>query len=231
MPAFRPAALAALAVALGTGAPLAAQPVQGEPVRDPKRAEAIFRARLDSARMRFTAADVKFMQGMIHHHAQAIAMSRWAPTHGASPAVQTLAARIINAQRDEIALMQGWLRDRKQPVPELHDMNGTLMVMGPTGHGDHTGHGGMLMSGMLTDAQMAALDAARGVEFDRLFLTGMIQHHGGATTMVTELFATDGAGNDEAVFKFAADVNVDQTTEIARMQQMLAALPAGPRAK
>ncbi|MCU0647522.1 MAG: DUF305 domain-containing protein [Gemmatimonadaceae bacterium] len=211
-----------LVALLGLGAFRAAfaQPINQQPVRDPKLAEAIFKARLDSARMRFTPADAQFMQGMIHHHAQAVVMSRWAPSHGASPAVRTLAARIINAQQDEIAIMQTWLRDRKQPVPEVMEMNGQLMVHGA----GHEGHD-MQMPGMLTDAQMRELDAARGVEFDRLFLTYMIQHHKGATAMVSTLFSSDGAANDEAVFKFAADVNIDQTTEIVRMQGMLDALP------
>ncbi len=156
------------------------------------------------------------MQGMIHHHAQAITMAEWAPTHGANPSVQTLAARIINAQRDEIATMQQWLRDRRQPVPDPGDMAMT-MPMGGSGHE-------MLMPGMLTGAQMKQLDAARGAEFDRLFLTFMIQHHRGAVSMVKDLFGTYGAGQDEKVFKFASDVNVDQTTEIARMQRMLVML-------
>ncbi len=182
--------------------------------------ERIARAREDSARHRYVQADVDFMSGMIMHHAQAITMSRLAPTHGASPSVRTLAARIINAQQDEIVTMQGWLRDRGLAVPEVHDMGGELMVHG-------AGHEGMgLMPGMLTPAQMTALGAAQGEAFDRLFLTGMIQHHNGAVQMVKQLFATYGAGQDEQVFKFASDVNVDQTTEIARMEKMLAALPA-----
>jgi uncharacterized protein (DUF305 family) len=152
---------------------------------------------------------------MIGHHAQAIIMARMAPTHAASPSVQTLAARIINAQQDEIATMQRWLRDRGQPVPDA--VPGMRMVMNGV---EHT----MLMPGMLTDQQMAQLDAARGSEFDRLFLTYMIQHHTGAISMVSELFGSWGAGQDEIVFKFASDVNVDQTTEIARMQRMLAAV-------
>lgn len=202
---------------------------QGRPERaaapapsDPKALEALYRARLDSARMRFTAADVKFMTDMIHHHAQAVTMSRWAPTHGASRAVQVLAGRIINAQMDEIATMITWLRDRKQPAPMLHDMGGALMVH--SDGGAHDGHAGHRMVGMLTDEEMRVLDAARGADFDRIFLQSMIRHHRGAVTMVEELFATDGAGQDEQVFKFASDVQVDQSTEIARMELMLAAL-------
>lgn len=182
----------------------------------------VIKARADSARLPYIEADVDFMKGMISHHAQAIIMAKWAPTHGASPSVRTLSARIINAQTDEIAIMQNWLRDRRQAVPEAKavpmkmKMNGVEMMM--------------LMPGMLSDEQMKQLDAARGTDFDRLFLTFMIQHHKGAVSMVQDLFATPGAGEDELTFKLASDVNVDQTTEIARMQQMLTAVILGPRA-
>jgi uncharacterized protein (DUF305 family) len=171
---------------------------------------AVTKARADSVRHPYAEADVRFMSGMIHHHAQAIVISRWAPTHGASASVRTLAARIINAQQDEIATLQQWLRDRRQPVPEVHT---TEMTNGA----EH----GMMMPGMLTEAQLKQLDEARGTEFDRLFLTFMIQHHRGALTMVNNLFGSYGAGQDELVFKLASDINVDQTTEIARMERML----------
>ena len=177
---------------------------------------AVAKARADSARLPYTAADIHFMTGMIGHHAQAIKMADWCPSHGASSTLRTLCERIINAQQDEIATMQRWLEDRQQPVPKP-DPNGMTMNMGGM---QHT----MLMPGMLTPEQMQQLDAARGTEFDRLFLTYMIQHHRGALTMVKDLFATPGAGQDELVFKFATDVNVDQTTEIARMERMLAIL-------
>jgi uncharacterized protein (DUF305 family) len=179
----------------------------------------IVQARADSARLPYTAADIHFMSSMIGHHAQAIVMSRWAPTHGASASVRTLAERIINAQQDEIATMQRWLRDRRQPVPDATTM-GMKMTMNGVEHI-------MLMPGMLTEAQMNQLEAASGADFDRLFLTFMIQHHRGAVSMVKDLFDTYGAGQDETVFKFASDVNVDQSTEIARMQKMLAALTLG----
>ena len=173
------------------------------------------RAEADSVRHPYTEADITFMSHMIGHHAQAIVMSGWAPTHGAGPSVRTLAERIINAQQDEIATMQTWLRDRGQPVPEATGMkmNGSNQVM--------------LMPGMLTEAQMKELDAAKGSEFDRLFLTYMIQHHRGAVSMVKDLLGSRGAAQDETIFKFATDVNVDQSTEIARMERMLSALPAG----
>jgi uncharacterized protein (DUF305 family) len=177
---------------------------------------AVAKARADSARYPYTEADVHFMSAMIGHHAQAIVMAGWAPTHGAGPSVRTLAERIVNAQQDEIATMQQWLRDRQQPVPEARP-GGMKMTM--NGH-EHE----MLMPGMLTEAQMKELDEAKGAEFDRLFLTYMIQHHRGAVSMVKDLFGTNGAAQDETVFKFANDVNVDQSTEIARMEKMLTAL-------
>jgi uncharacterized protein (DUF305 family) len=184
------------------------------------------KAKAGSARYPFTEADVHFMSGMIAHHAQAIVMSGWAPSHDAGAAVRRLAERIINAQQDEIATMQRWLRDRGQPVPALSLPNGpeaTGMKM-KMGGGEHE----MLMPGMLTEDQMRQLDQARGPEFDRLFLTFMIQHHRGAVTMVQDLFGSRGAGQDETVFKFASDVSVDQSTEIARMEKMLGALAPSP---
>jgi uncharacterized protein (DUF305 family) len=202
-----------------------------QPTLSPSEYEALYRARTDSARMRFTEADVEFVTGMIGHHAQALIMSDLAPTNGASPQVQTLAARIINAQKDEIALMQQWLRDRGQPVPmvRIDGLNLTIEMSAPEGQMDHNEHAGHdmhageahMMPGMLTQEQLEELAAAFGPEFDRLFLTGMIAHHGGAVTMVTDLFAVDGTGQDEAVFKLASDVQVDQLTEIARMELML----------
>ncbi|MCI0433139.1 MAG: DUF305 domain-containing protein [Gemmatimonadetes bacterium] len=176
---------------------------------------------MDSASARFTEADVHFVTGMIGHHAQALIMSALAPTNGASPTIRTLAARIINAQKDEIALMSQWLRDRNQMVPEVHISGTTLLALGA----DHALH----MPGMLTRAQLDELDQARGPDFDRLFLTYMIQHHRGAVTMVHDLFGTDGAVQDEQIFKLASDIQVDQLTEIARMEQMLAALPPAGR--
>lgn len=207
-----------------------------------EQAAAIARARADSARHPYTAADIHFMTAMIDHHAQALRIARWAPTHGASPAVQTLAERIINGQRDEIRTMQQWLRDRGLPVPQPdlgeHAAGAHTMQHDSAHHAAHHpagrdsapmhahGAGGnhATMPGMLTEEQLAQLDAARGREFDRLFLTLMIQHHKGAVEMARELFSTYGAAQDETVFKFASDVHVDQVTEIERMERMLVPL-------
>jgi uncharacterized protein (DUF305 family) len=177
----------------------------------------IARAREDSAQRPYTAADIAFMNGMIAHHAQAVLMGGWAPSHGASDAVKTLCARIVNAQRDEIHFMQQWLADRRLPIPRPN-----ITAIPDDAGMDMPGmDGGPLMPGMLTPPQLRALDSARGPDFDRLFLKDMIQHHQGAVGMVKDLFATYGAGQDETIFKLATDINVDQTTEIARMQRML----------
>jgi len=176
----------------------------------------IEQARKDSVRRPYTAADIEFMSGMISHHAQAVQMAKWAESHNASKSVQIFCGRIATAQTAEIGLMQQWLAERRQPVPEA-DPRGMKMDMGGTAHF-------MAMPGMLTEEQMKLLDAARGTDFDRLFLTFMVQHHRGAIAMVEKLFGTPGAGQDEIVFKFANDVQVDQSTEIDRMMQMLEAL-------
>jgi uncharacterized protein (DUF305 family) len=179
---------------------------------------AMAKAKADSARYPYTTADIQFMTGMIGHHSQAIAMSNMAPTHGASAAVQRLGERIINAQQDEIVTMQNWLRDRNQPAPDGHYMMDMPMDMPGMNHET-------LMPGMLTPAQMKELDSAQGTDFDRKFLAFMMQHHRGALSMIKQLFNTYGAAQDETVFKFANDVNVDQTTEIARMQLLLLMQP------
>lgn len=185
---------------------------------DTEELEALYRERIEESRIRFTKADVNFMTGMIAHHAQALVMSELAPQNDASMNIKTLAARIINAQKDEIATMQQWLRERGQPVPEVHIEGTHLMVHGA---GEHHMH----MPGMLTPEQIQELAESRGAEYDRLFLTYMIQHHSGAVSMVHELFATDGAAQDEAAFKLASDIQVDQITEINRMKSMLESLP------
>ncbi|MFQ5679835.1 MAG: DUF305 domain-containing protein [Gemmatimonadota bacterium] len=210
-------ALAATAAACGGAARTAAPTGSPSSTAATAELEAIYRTRTDSALARFTEADVRFMTGMIAHHAQALVMAGLAPTHGASPRLRTLTARIINAQKDEIAWMQRWLGDRGQPVPEVQIRGTSLVVRG-------AGEEALRMPGMLTPEQMSELDRARGAEFDRAFLTYMIQHHRGAVTMVHALFGTDGAAQDGTVFKLASDIQVDQATEIARMQRMLKAL-------
>lgn len=174
-------------------------------------------AQTDSARQPYSAADVAFMTGMIPHHAQAVLMAGWAPTHDAGAAVRVLSERIVVAQTDEIEFMRTWLADRGLEPPAADALHHAIMGM------DHA----KLMPGMLTAEQLARLDRARGTEFDRLFLEFMIQHHEGAVTMVEALFASHGAAQDDAIFKFAADVSADQTSEIERMNIMLAAMAAG----
>ena len=196
---------AALVVAFAAAA--AAQPASAQtPV-----AQALYPGRYP-----WTAADAQFVTGMISHHAQAIVMAGWAPTHGAGKSVATLCERIINAQTDEIVLMQSWLKDRNQPVPEAKPLPMKMMMDGQ----EHE----MMMPGMLSDTQMKQLDEAKGTAFDRLFLTFMIQHHRGAITMVEQLLASPGSAQDDFVFKFQGDVYADQGTEIERMQKMLLTL-------
>ena len=156
-------------------------------------------------------ADVAFMQGMIHHHAQAIEMVALIGARTKSAQMRSLGERINVSQKDEILMMQTWLRAQHQDVPD------------PFAHMDMDmgDHAMAMMPGMLTKAQMDALAAAQGAAFDRLFLAGMIQHHIGALTMVRELFATTGAAQNTAIFRFASDVDADQRAEIARMRAML----------
>jgi uncharacterized protein (DUF305 family) len=154
----------------------------------------------------YTAADVHFMQGMIAHHAQAIYMTRLAASRGASPRLLKLANKIDQSQQAEIRLMQDWLVANKQAAPDT----GSWRTMS--------------MPGMLTSAQLATLDAARGADFDRQFLELMIQHHEGALKMVEDLLAAPLAAQDVDVSVFANDVTTVQTAEIATMQQMLANL-------
>ena len=196
-----------------TPEPQPAPPITRPDAATVARLEALYQARADSALSGYHAADVHFMTGMIGHHAQALVMSGFAPGNGASPTIQTLCARIINAQKDEIDIMQAWLRDRGLEVPEIHIADGHLMIHGP----EHAMH----MPGMLTQEQLDELGRAQGAAFDRLFLKYMIMHHRGAVTMVLELFATDGAAQDDFVFKLASDIQADQGSEITRMEFML----------
>jgi uncharacterized protein (DUF305 family) len=158
---------------------------------------------------RYTKADVQFMQGMIAHHAQAIVMSRLAESNGANPQVLKLSRKIDQSQIPEILIMQDWLRRHDQFAPDTSSWRG------------------MRMDGMLDDAEMAALSAARGTAFDRLFLVGMIKHHAGAIKMVDDLFKTPGAGQEVDANVFANDVATTQTAEIGIMRRLLAQLPPG----
>jgi uncharacterized protein (DUF305 family) len=152
--------------------------------------------------VRYTEADVRFMQGMIGHHAQALDMAALLPSRTNREDMKLLAQRIEVSQSDEIKMMQDWLKARGQDLP-----------------GEHARH--TLMPGMLTAEEMARLAAAKGPAFDRLFLELMIKHHDGALTMVKELFATEGAGQESEIFAFASDVDADQRMEIERMSAML----------
>ena len=165
-------------------------------------------------------ADVRFMQGMIMHHAQAVEMTALIESHTTTKDLRLLAARISHSQSDEIKFMKRWLEARGEPISPMPEMPGMDM----SSHTGHSGHS-MLMPGMLTAKQMEALKKAKGEEFDRLFLTGMIQHHGGALIMVKDLFDTAGAGQDAELFNFATDVDSGQRAEIRIMQTMLGEKP------
>ncbi|MFZ0411263.1 MAG: DUF305 domain-containing protein, partial [Candidatus Acidiferrales bacterium] len=161
-------------------------------------------------------ADVKFMQGMIMHHSQAVEMTALIPSHTENKDLRLLGARISSSQADEIKLMRRWLAARGEPIsmamPGMPDM-------------DMAGQPLPLMPGMLTAEQMEALRKAKGAEFDQLFLTGMIQHHKGALTMVKDLFDTAGAGQDAELFNFATDADNTQRAEIRIMESMLEKKP------
>lgn len=208
----------ALVACAGAPPPGAADPSDASTDADLERLEELFEARTDSATLVVSEADVRFMTGMISHHAQALVMAGMAESHGASAEMLVLTGRVINAQQDEINVMQAWLRDRGRPVPEV-EIDGTELRI----DGGHPPH----MHGMLSDEQMRRLDEARGREWDRLFLEFMIQHHEGAVMMVEELFATDGAANDDFTYKMASDIQVDQRTEIRRMKLMLEEMSGG----
>ncbi len=162
----------------------------------------------------FNQADVDFMSGMIPHHAQAVKMAKWAPMYGESKTLKNLCERIVVGQSQEIKMMQQWLADRGQEVPAADSMR-HKMKMGDMVHE-------MLMPGMLTDEEMAALEKARGKEWDRLFLIGMIKHHQGAIDMVDVLSKAYGSMQGDDIYKYSSDVYADQSIEIEVMKQMLA---------
>ena len=183
---------------------------------------AAYEAAVQKNRTPANPADVMFMTMMIPHHAQATLFAAWARSHGASPSVQAFCERVVVGQRDEIRTMRTWLADHGAPVPP-----GT-----PESADTRTAEMSPMilhMPGMLPAERLEELDAARGRDFDRLFLTYMIPHHQGALTMVNDLFASYGGAQDDFVYKLASDIFADQTTEIARMQSMLAALEADGR--
>jgi uncharacterized protein (DUF305 family) len=184
------------------GRPALVQPgAPGEATRDITPTQAA-----DTSTIQATATDVRFMQGMIAHHAQALEMTALLPSRTNREAMHLLARRIELSQADEIGLMQRWLKARGATVPDAHA---------------HHDHGSALTPGMLTPEEMSRLEAARGHAFDRLFLESMIRHHDGALTMVHDLFATRGAGQDPEIDAFASDVDADQRIEIDRMSAML----------
>lgn len=185
----------------------------------------------------WTEADVTFMQGMIHHHAQALEMTALIEERTETEAIRQMGLRMEISQGDEIALMSRWLEARDRSVPAWRSMStiradgGAGEARGGTEHAgmdhatmDHTEGTLHAMPGMLSPQQMRDLEAARGEEFDRLFLEYMIQHHEGAIVMVRELFSVPGAGQESRVFHFASEVDADQTIEIRRMRQLLAGM-------
>src|SRR5262245_28046388 len=198
------ALFAAISVSCRTSSPkaLLVEPgPPGQPTREISTKEAV-----DLHAVRATTADVQFMQGMIGHHQQAIEMAELLATHTSDDTMRKLGQRIEISQTDEIRMMRQWLTGHHQDVPDEHAMHM---------------HGATLMPGMLTPEEMDRLAAAKGTAFDRLFLEGMIKHHGGALTMVADLFSHAGAGQDPDIFMFVSDVDADQRAEIARMSTML----------
>jgi uncharacterized protein (DUF305 family) len=164
-------------------------------------------------RTEHTKADVRFMQGMIHHHAQALRMTSLVPRRSTRRDVALLAKRIDLSQTSEIDLMRNWLEARKEAAPALHRLHGHAHGISPS----------KLMPGMLTERQLKRLARARGAAFDRLFLRAMIYHHRGAVTMVEQLYAGNG-GTESEIDAFARHVESDQQIEIERMQKLLTKL-------
>lgn len=173
-----------------------------------------------------TEADTKFMQDMIMHHAQAVEMTALMGTRTRNKALLAFGRRISISQTDEMNFMKQWLEDRSKPVPTQHDQMEHSSHMPGMAHSGQMDMGSMpMMPGMLTPEQMKALAKASGAGFDRLFLTGMIQHHSGALVMVEDLFGTPGAGEESQLFDFATDVENTQSAEINIMKGMLREKP------
>jgi uncharacterized protein (DUF305 family) len=184
-----------------------------------------------AVRAGYSDADVRFMQGMIEHHAQALAMTALLRSRTTRPDMHLLAERIEVSQKDEIGLMSRWLEKRHEQVPDYSAIVAgrpdTSHAMSMPGMDISGGASSMLMPGMLTPAQLAALAGTSGPSFDRLFLEDMIRHHEGALIMVRDLFATNGAAQEPEIFQYASDIDADQRAEIMRMRALLAASPGG----
>jgi len=193
--------LAVVSVSCGMKTQIVQPGAPGEPGRVVSARQAS-----DLSRIPYTAADVRFMQGMIGHHAQALEMTVLVPSRTPREDMRLLATRIEISQADEIQMMRDWLTARGAHIPDPHA---------------HHVEGAILMPGMLTAEEMRALAAARGADFERLFLEFMIKHHEGALIMVSELFSAAGAGQQSDMFAFASDVDADQRMEIVRMGAML----------
>jgi len=187
----------------------------------------------DVARPPYSGADVRFMQGMIAHHAQALDMTALLPSRTTRRDMRLMAQRIEVSQKDEIALMQHWLAVRHERTPtldELHAHHDSAHQMAMPGMSMPDMHmGNLLMPGMLTPEQLAELAKTRGADFDRLFLQDMIRHHEGALIMVRDLLATNGAAQEPEIFQFASDIDADQRAEIMRMRALLDASPGATR--
>lgn len=193
-------------------APVIVQP--GAPGQETRVLPADTRAKLPQ----ISRKDVEFMQGMIHHHGQAVEMTALIESRTENKEIRRLGARISQSQSDEINFMKRWLISRGEKTEmEMPDMDGDMNMS------EHKHH--HLMPGMLTEKQMNALKNAKGAEFDKLFLQGMIQHHKGALEMVEDLFKTTGAGQDAEIFNFATDVDSGQRAEIRIMQTLLGEKP------
>jgi uncharacterized protein (DUF305 family) len=222
---FAALALAAIAAA---AAPAAAQQEQRtvRPGAPGAPSQALTPAQAAEGQPVYTEADVRFMQGMIPHHAQALEMTALVEGRTERTDIQLLARRIERAQTDEIAMMRHWLEERGERVPDEHAQHSRRGQHGAEAHQGHpsapaAAHAGM--PGMLTPEAMARLAAVSGAEFDRLFLEAMIRHHEGALVMVAELFASEGGGQEGEMFQIASHIDGDQRIEIARMYRILGA--------
>ena len=204
-----------LAQQADSNAPVVVQP--GAPGQPTRTLPASTKGQLPPA----SPKDIEFMQGMIMHHAQAVEMTALINSRTDNKELRLLGARISHSQAEEIKFMEHWLEARGQATTMPMHQSGDMNMPGMNMPGMDMSKQEMLMPGMLTRAQMEALRNAKGKEFDRLFLQGMIQHHGGALTMVKDLFDTAGAGQDAVLFNFATDVDSGQRAEIRIMQTML----------